>query len=131
MRDDIESWVKWCRSCAISKRGQGRGRAPLIQELTGAPFQSVAFDVIGPLPTTDSGKQFILVLIDYYTKWAEANDLADHKTITVADTIICNWIAHHGVPLRLHCDNAPEFRGHVLSEVKELLGVKGTFTIPL
>ncbi len=56
----------------MTKRGHGRGRAPLIQELAGA----------------------------------------------------------HGVPLRLHCDNAPEFRGHVLNEVKELLGVKGTFTTP-
>ncbi len=32
--------------------------------------------------------------------------------------------------LRLHCDNAPEFRGHVLKEVKELLGVKGIFITP-
>ncbi len=54
--------------------------------------------------------------------------MVDHKTMTVADTITCNWIAHHGVPLRLHCDNAPEFKGYVLKEVKELLGVKGTFT---
>ncbi len=56
MRDDIESWVKCCRSCAMTKRGHGRGRAPLIQELTGAPFQRVAFDVIGPLPITETGK---------------------------------------------------------------------------
>ncbi len=27
----------------------------------------------------------------------------------------------------MHCDNAPEFRGHVLREVKDLLGVKGMF----
>ncbi len=59
MRDDIESWVKCCRSCAMSKRGQGRRKAPLIQELSGAPFQRVAFDVIGPLPITDSSKRFI------------------------------------------------------------------------
>ncbi len=71
-----------------------------------------------------------MVLIDYYTKCAEAYDLADHKAITVADIITHNWIAHHGVPLRLHCDNASEFHGHVLREVKELLGVKGTFTTP-
>ncbi len=56
MRDDIESWVKCCQSCATSKRGHGRGRAPLIQELAGAPFQRVAFDVIGPLPITETGK---------------------------------------------------------------------------
>ncbi len=46
LRDDIESWVKCCQSCAMSKRGQGRGKAPLIQELTGAPFQRVTFDLI-------------------------------------------------------------------------------------
>ncbi len=56
MRDVIESWVKCCQSCAMSKRGQGRGKAPLIKELAGVPFQRVAFDEIGPLPTTDSGK---------------------------------------------------------------------------
>ncbi len=99
MRDDIESWVKCCCYCAMSKRVQGRGKALLIQELAGAPFQGVGFDVIGPLPTTDSDKRFILVLIDYYTKWAEAYDLADHKAITVADSITRNWIARHGVPL--------------------------------
>ncbi len=114
----------------MTKRGCERGRAPLIQELAGVPFQRVPFDLIGPLPITETGKRFILVLVDYYTKWAEAYDLVDHKATTVADTITRNWIAHYGVPLRLHCDNAPEFRGHVLKEVKELLGVKGMFTTP-
>ncbi len=99
MKDDIESWVKCCRSCAMTKRGHGRGRAPLIQELAGAPFQRVAFDVIGSLPITETGKQFILVLVDYYTKWAETYDVVDHKATTVADTITRNLIAHHGVPL--------------------------------
>ncbi len=50
MRDDIESWVKCCRSCAMTKRGHGRGRAPLIQKVAGAAFQIVAFDLIAPLP---------------------------------------------------------------------------------
>ncbi len=84
----------------MTKRGCGRGRAPLIQELAGAHFQRVAFD--------ETGKRFILVLVDYYTKRAAAYDLVDHKATTVADTITCNWIAHHGVPLRLHCDNSED-----------------------
>ncbi len=114
----------------MTKKGCGRGIAPLVQELAGAPFQRVAFDVIGRLPITETGKQFILVLVNCYSKWAEAYYLVDHKVTTVADTITHNWIAHHGVPLRLHCDNASEFRELVIMEVKELLGVKGTFTTP-
>ncbi len=53
----------------MSKRGRERGKAPLIQELSGAPFQRIAFNVIRSLPTIENGKRFILVLIDYYTKW--------------------------------------------------------------
>ncbi len=37
MRDDIESCGKCFRSCPMTKRGSGRGRALLIQELAGAP----------------------------------------------------------------------------------------------
>ncbi len=81
----------------MTKRGHGRCIPPLIQELAGAPFQRVAFDVIGFLPITETGKRFILVLVDYYTKWAEAYDLVDHKATRVSDTITRNWIAHQVV----------------------------------
>ncbi len=36
----------------MAKRGPRRQSAPLQQELSGAPFDHVVFDVIGPLPTT-------------------------------------------------------------------------------
>ncbi len=80
--------------------------------------------MIGPLPITKTDKRFILVLVDYYTKWAEAYDLVDHKATMLVDNIAHTLIVHHGVHLRLHCDNAPEFRVHIIKEVKELLGVK-------
>ncbi len=76
----------------------------------------MAFDVIGPLPTTVSGNRFILTMIDYFSKWAEAYALPNHKAETVAECIVKRWIAHHGIPVRIHNDNAPEFRGHVSSE---------------
>ena len=110
MRQDIENWVKCCRSCTMAKRGPKLSRHPLQQELSGAPFDRVAFDVIGPLPTTTNGCRFILTVIDYYSKWAEAYPLPNHRAETVATCIVSNWISHHGIPLRLHSDNAPEFR---------------------
>ena len=130
MRQDIESWVKCCQACAMAKRSQGRGKAPLQQELSGFPFQRVAFDVIGPLPVTSKGNRFILVMVDYFSKWAEAYHLPNHTAVTVANTICSRWVATHGCPLRLHCDNAPEFRGHVITQMRDILGVKGTFSTP-
>ncbi len=30
----------------------------------------------------------------------------------------------------IHSDNAPEFRGHVITQLKKMLSMKGTFTTP-
>ncbi len=88
------------------------------------------FDVIGPLPTTMNGKRFILTMIDYFSKWAEVYDLSNHKAETVADCIIKRWIANHGILIRIHSDNDPEFRGHAITQLKKMLSMKGTFTMP-
>ncbi len=47
----------------------------------------------------------------------------------MADCIVSNWIAHYVICLRLHSDNAPEFRGHLITQLKYIL-VKGTFMAP-
>ncbi len=113
----------------MAKRGPRQQWAPLQQELNGAPSDHVAFDVIGPLPITRNSNRFILMMIDYFSKWAEAYDLPNHKAETVDDCIINRWIAHHGIQIRIQCENAPEFRGHVITQLKKMLNMKGTFTM--
>ncbi len=88
----------------------------------------MAFDVIGPLPTSVNGNRFILTMIDYFSKWAEAYAIPNHKVEAMADCIVNCWIAHHGIPIRIHSGNASEFRGHVITQLKKMLSMKGTFT---
>ncbi len=109
----------------MAKRGPRRRRAPLQQELNGSPF-----NVIGPLPTTRDGNRFILTVIDYFSKWAEAYALPNQKAETVADYTVNQWIGQNRILIRKHSDNAPEFRGHVITQLKKMLNMKGTFTTP-
>ncbi len=44
---DIENWIS--------------------EDISGASFNRVSFDVIGPLPITDAGNRVILTVIDYYS----------------------------------------------------------------
>ncbi len=97
MRNDIENWIKCCLSCTMAKRGIRRQHAPIQQEISGSPFDRVAFDVIGPLPTMANSNRFILTVIDYFSKWAKAYALPNHKVETVAGCILKCWIAHHGI----------------------------------
>ncbi len=46
-------------------------------------------------------------MVDYFTKRAEAIPLAQADAPSVAQAIVTQWIATHGVPLQLHSDQGP------------------------
>ena len=124
---EIENWVRCCERCTLHKRGARRRKFPLIQEIAGAPFHRVAFDIIGPLKPTVSGNRYVLVMVDYFTKWAEAYALPNRTAIGVAEVMMTRWFATFGIPLKIHCDNGGEFKSECVRQVKCMLGIKGTF----
>ena len=44
-------------------------------------------DLIGPLPETPRGNKYIVILTDYFSKWAEAAPLQDKTALGVAKFI--------------------------------------------
>ena len=50
-------------------------------------WHQVGMDIIGPMPETPKGNKFIVTLIDYFTKWAEAAPLPDKIALGVAQFI--------------------------------------------
>ena len=129
-RADVQRWVSCCRNCSLSKRGPGRGKSPLTQDLISGPFQRIAFDVIGPLPITKRGNRFILLVVDYFTKWVEAFALPQHTAVIVAQMLAEGWVCKFGIPMRAHCDQAPEFNGRVIAELMDLLHIDKTRATP-
>ena len=47
-------------------------------------WSQVGMDLIGPLPATPRGNQYIVTLTDYFSKWAEAAPLPDKTAHGVA-----------------------------------------------
>ncbi|PKI76189.1 hypothetical protein CRG98_003416, partial [Punica granatum] len=71
------------------------------------PFSMWGIDVIGPInPKASNGHQFILVVIDYFTKWIEAITLASITANAVARFLKHDIIARYGVPETIITDNA-------------------------
>ena len=58
--------------CARKKSPQATVRVPLVSSCPGYRFERIALNIMGPMPTTESGNKYILVVGDYFTKWKEA-----------------------------------------------------------
>ena len=48
----------------------------------------VATDLVGPLPESDNGNKYILVVTDYFTRWVEAFSLLNQEARTVATKLV-------------------------------------------
>ena len=81
-------------------------------------------DIMGPLACTASGKRYVLVATDLFTRWVEAVPLADQSALSVARAFIESVVLRHGNPQALLTDQGPNFESHLLKEICELLKVK-------
>ena len=70
MKKVIEEYVRTCDIC--QKRGRPFRRETHIPISVKGPFQRVGIDIKGPLRETGQGKRYIIVAMDYLTKWPEA-----------------------------------------------------------
>ncbi|GFU92310.1 retrovirus-related Pol polyprotein from transposon 412 [Trichonephila clavipes] len=131
VRADVEQWCKSCDACSARKGPKIRSRGKLHRYNVGAPFERIAFDILGPLPRTASGNKYLLVVMDYFTKWPEVYPIPDQEVPTVAEAVVQHWISRYGVPLQLHSDQGRNFVSAVLKGVCELLGIDKTKTTPL
>ena len=96
----------------------------------GSPMERIAIDVLGPLPITETGNKYILIVADYFTKWVEAYPMPNQEATTVAKLLVREFICRFGVPLLIHSDQGRNFGSELFAEMCRLLGIKKTRTTP-
>ena len=91
IKSDIKLWCLRCDSCQRRNLRPGPGRAPLVQVPVGAPFDRIATDILSFTEETEMGNTCVLVISDYFTKWAEAFALPNHQAVTVAHIMVTDF----------------------------------------
>ncbi|MCO5547997.1 hypothetical protein L7F22_001453 [Adiantum nelumboides] len=85
---------------------------------------------MGPLPRTKNGKLYILVAIDYMTRWVEAQSVTRVNEKTVSRFVYTHICCRFGTPLEIVSDNGPGFRKGLLTEVYEELRILHRHSTP-
>ena len=65
----------------------------------------MGLDILGPFPRVTGNRRFVVVAVDYFTKWAETEALANIQDVDVKKFIWKNLITRFGVPDSLICYN--------------------------
>ena len=116
-RDSIQ-FVRKCHQCQV--HGDLIRSPPVELHAMAAPWPFVAWgmDVIGPIePKASNGHRFILVAIDYFTKWVEAVTFKSVTKKAVVDFVHANIICRFGIPKMIITDNAANLNSHLMQEV--------------
>ncbi|GFW49334.1 retrovirus-related Pol polyprotein from transposon 412 [Trichonephila clavipes] len=131
VRSDVEKYCRICDPCAARKGPRKRTRGRLQLYNVGAPFERIAFDILGPLPRSSDGNNNILVVMDYFTKWPGAYPIHNQEASTVAEVLVQHWISRFGVPLQLHSNQGRNFDSAVCKRLCEILAIDKTRTTAL
>ena len=119
---DVKYIVRTCKRCQLFRPQSFNYQTEDIATKPGLPFTRVGLDIIGPLPTTKNGNKYIIVLVDYLTKWVEAEPT---KYIESDDVIrfLSKVFSRHGIPEIIVTDNGPQFNSDKTKAFLDLYGV--------
>nr|GEY09465.1 reverse transcriptase domain-containing protein [Tanacetum cinerariifolium] len=109
MYKDARDMIRKCNDCQIHRPVTRNPQQPLTPITAPWPFYKWGIDIAGPFSKGPRKVKFLIVAMDYFTKWIEANAVA---TITggqvkkfVWDNIVCRF----GIPGAIISDNGKQF----------------------
>ena len=123
MRGEVRKHCRSCLTCA-TRKGTGRATHPPLQPIpVGGPFHTVGVDIL-KLPQTFDGNKYVVVFLDYLTKWVEAFPIQDQRAETVAKLLVEEVVCRYGAPERLLSDRGSNFMSDLMANVCCLLDIK-------
>ncbi|XP_051509646.1 uncharacterized protein LOC127415117 [Myxocyprinus asiaticus] len=124
---DVRRWCAACRECQLVNP-PATPKAPLRPlPLIEVPFERIGMDLVGPLERSARGHRFVLVLVDYATRYPEAVPLCNISARSVAEALF-KIISRVGIPKEILTDQGTTFMSRTLRELYELLNIKSIHT---
>ncbi|XP_025652914.1 uncharacterized protein [Arachis hypogaea] len=128
MMEDSREFVRKCIKC---KENANFNRAPaseLCLLTSSRPFSQWGIDLLGPFPVGPGQVKYLIVAIDYYTKWVEAEPLASITSSNCRKFMWRQVITRFGIPKVVISDNGTQFIDKKFAEFLSGLGIKQKFS---
>ena len=127
---DATDLVRKCKICQEHAKVSHLPSEPLMSVTSPWPFQQWGLDILGPLPIGKGQCKFIIVAVDYFTKWVEAEPLATITEQKIRNFMWRDIICRFGIPIALVSDNGKQFDNAKFRDFCAELGIKNYYSSP-
>ncbi|CAH9095017.1 unnamed protein product, partial [Cuscuta epithymum] len=124
IQQDCFGHTKKCKICQLYAPVPGRPATFYTPMTISLPFARWGIDLLGPLPNATGGRKCIIVGIDYFTKWVEAEPLASITDFQCQRFVWQNIICRFGLPEQVITDNGRQFVSKNFEEFLTRWGIK-------
>uniref|UniRef100_H3ACW4 Gypsy retrotransposon integrase-like protein 1 n=1 Tax=Latimeria chalumnae TaxID=7897 RepID=H3ACW4_LATCH len=128
MRADVVAYVKSYQICQTTKPSQQRPAGYMIPIEPQYPWEYCGVDFIGPLPRTPRGNQYLLIFLDFFSKWVEIFPVKAATAQTAAAKFIEEIFCQHGAPRYLISDRGSPFVNALFDTSAAILGTEHRLT---
>ena len=120
MTQDVEGYCRQCEVCQENKLPAPQ-KASMINTPIGRPWEMIAVDIL-EVPISLNNNRYLLVIQDYFTKWAEAIPIPDQKAERISRELT-KLFSVFGQPSIVHSDQGRNFESAILAQTQEAFGI--------
>ncbi|GJZ80950.1 reverse transcriptase domain-containing protein [Tanacetum coccineum] len=118
MHKDARALIKVCQDCQVHKPILRNPQQKLTPITSPWPFYKWGIDIAGPFSKGPGKVKFLIVAIDYFTKWIEAKPVATITGNQVKTNLWDNIVCRFGLPGKIISDYGKQFQDNPFKDCK-------------
>ncbi|GJU47006.1 reverse transcriptase domain-containing protein [Tanacetum coccineum] len=127
MHMDARKLIRECNDCQVHRPVPRNPQQNLSPITSPWPFYKWGIDIAGPFPEGPGKVKFLIVVVDYFTKWIEAKPVATITGNQVKKFVWDNIVCRFGLPGEIVSDNGKQFRDNPFKDWCEKLCIHQCF----
>ncbi|GJT11216.1 reverse transcriptase domain-containing protein [Tanacetum coccineum] len=127
MHRDARALIRACQDCQVHKPIPRNPQQKLNPITSPWPFYKWGIDIVGPFLEGPGKVKFLIVAMDYFTKWIEAKPVATITGNQIKKFVWENIVCRFGLPGEIISDNEKQFRDDPFKDWCEKLCINQHF----
>ncbi|GKC75334.1 reverse transcriptase domain-containing protein [Tanacetum coccineum] len=127
MHKDAKKVIQECQDCQVHCPVPRNPQQKLTPITSPWPFYKWRIDIVGPFPEGPDKVKFLIVAIDYFSKWIEAKLVAAITANQIKKFVWDNIVYRFGLPGEIIFENGKQFRDNPFKDLCEKLNIRQCF----